>query len=189
MGAELFRRVFPRPFVAVDVASDGARAVAARPGGAWLVDLATGARVTALPDGQAAARFSPDGALLALDGGPGEVALRRARDGALVAVLAGAPDDVRALAFDAEAARLAAFSDAAEVVVWDVATGAARRYDAPLAYAPRAGRSRRRGRARPHDGGRGSPGAWRSGTARRGRRDASRTAARAGGGGAGDRRR
>lgn len=133
-GAAAWRALMPRPFVAIDVDRDGARAVAARRGGAWLIDLTTGARVAALRDGAAVVRFSPDGALVAMDAGPGELALRRGRDGALVAALGGAPDDVRALAFDAAGTRLAASSDAAEVVVWDLATGAATRYDAPLAY-------------------------------------------------------
>ncbi|PKN55403.1 MAG: hypothetical protein CVU56_21540 [Deltaproteobacteria bacterium HGW-Deltaproteobacteria-14] len=118
LGMWAARALLPRPFVAVDIDPRGERAVAARAGGAWLVELESGARVASFIEGRRCARFSPDGTLVALDGAGGEVVVRRSTDGALVRRLYGAPRDVQALAFAPDNSTLAAAGEPAWAALW-----------------------------------------------------------------------
>lgn len=112
--------LFPRPWVAVDVAPTGATAVAARLGGGALVDVATGRTRATFLEGRRIARFSSDGAMVALDAPDDEVVLRDGRDGAVVRRLDGAPTEVRALAFSPTGRHVAAVGDGGWVAIWDL---------------------------------------------------------------------
>jgi len=71
----------------------------------------------------AAIARSPDGALLAVSGGPSHAALIEADSGAVSTLLVGHTSPVRVLAFSPSGTRLATGSDDGSARVWDVASG------------------------------------------------------------------
>jgi WD40 repeat protein len=111
------------PVLALAFAPAGALlATAASDGAVRRWDLRTGAeqRLGAHDEAAESLAFSPDGALLASGGADGVVRLWHGASGAEVALLTGAPDQIRRLAFARDGARLWSMGRISGVRSWDL---------------------------------------------------------------------